>query len=157
MLNLGNVLKKGQIQNLSHEMMEDEVSEDYADTSLQYDLFNINQLLYESFNGIFPKTKATIIRIDLKPLDKINLEITKEIALKALSKGLKENNIISRLFEDQLKGSVDFSDAGNVIWELRKDGENDYSIITSDYWIEEEDFVQLEFVSSIKFFEKELT
>ncbi len=59
------ILSKGQIQNLSHEMTEDNESEEYPDIALHYPLLNINQLLHKSFNGTFQNAKATIIKIEL--------------------------------------------------------------------------------------------
>ncbi len=56
---LAEQLNEGQIQSLSHEMERDRVAEEYPEPSLHYDLFNINQLLYKAFNGVFPNTEAT--------------------------------------------------------------------------------------------------
>ncbi len=51
---LNSILKEGQIKNLSHEMLEDKVAEEYSDISLHYPLFNINQLLYEAIQWQVP-------------------------------------------------------------------------------------------------------
>ena len=58
-------LGEGQIQNLSHEMTDDNESEGNSDIALHYALFNINQLLYKAFSGIFPKAKATKVAFEL--------------------------------------------------------------------------------------------
>jgi hypothetical protein len=42
---LSNQLNSGQIQSLSHEMIEDKVAEEYPEPELHFDLFNINQIL----------------------------------------------------------------------------------------------------------------
>ena len=59
-------LSKGQIHNLASEMMEDSMTEEFADISLHFPLFNINRLLYKAFNGKFPNTKASLINIEIK-------------------------------------------------------------------------------------------
>jgi hypothetical protein len=153
---LSEVLTDGQIQNLSHEMIEDKVAEEYPDPSLHYDLFNINQLLFLSYNGKFPNTEATIINASLVPKGGDHEdELTKEIALKAIREGLKDSNLLNRLYESQIDGSEEFSDAVNVLWELKKVGENDYTLITSNYWIEREDFKMEEFESEVKMYEED--
>ncbi|WP_185957517.1 hypothetical protein [Saccharicrinis carchari] len=43
------------------------------------------------------------------------LIIDKEIIVKALGAGLKDNNLIKRLFEGQINGSEVFSDAAKTI------------------------------------------
>lgn len=150
-----NQLSSGQIGNLSHEMADDNQAEENADLSLHYSLFNINQFLRKSYNGIFPNAKATKIDIELIFKGAENTLVTKELALKSISKGLSDKSPLLRLFEDQLNGKEPFGDAEKIIWELHNNGENRYTIVTSDYWINEEDINELEFSSSIKLFDEE--
>lgn len=150
---LSDKLNEGQIQNLSHEMIEDKIAEEYPDPSLHFDLFNINQLLFKSFNGTFPNTEATIIKIEF--LDENLPEINKEIITKTLSAGLKDNNLINRLFEDQITGKEAFGDASNVIWHIKNLGDKAFEIVTSKYWIDKEDFQLTEFEAAIAFYEEE--
>ena len=60
-----NRLKGGQIKNLAQEMLQDKVAEEYPDISFHFDLFNINQLLHNCYNGKFPKIKASVIDFEL--------------------------------------------------------------------------------------------
>ena len=46
------------------------------------------------------------------------MEISKEIVLKAMSIGLRERNLVRRLFAEQLEGKVEFPEAENIIWEM---------------------------------------
>ena len=101
---LGETLNEGQIQNISHEMLLDKVSEEYPDPELHFDLFNINQLLYRAYNGKFPNTEATIVNLKLSSTDEF--EMNKEVLLKALVPALKENNLVSRLFSNQILGEI---------------------------------------------------
>jgi len=130
---LKGVLKEGQIKNLSHEMLEDKVAEEYPDISLHYPLYNINQLLYKAYNGKFPRTLASVLDIELSFSGK--LDITKEIVLRAISDLLSEKSLLKRLFNEQLDSEKELKDAEGIIWELKPMGENSYQIISSDYWL----------------------
>lgn len=138
-----NKLKEGQIENLSHEMLEDKVAEEYPDISLHYPLFNVNQLLYDAYNGKFPKTLASVIDFELSFQNKI--EISKEIVLRTMSDLLSEKSLLKRLFNEQLDSNIELKDAESIIWELDITGEKSYQIITSDYWLNHEDFIMEEF------------
>lgn len=136
---LSTILNEGQIDNLSYEMLEDKIAEEYPNISLHYPLFNINKLLYDAFNGKFPKTEASIIDIELSFTDN-NVNITKEIALRSISELLSENSLLKRLFNEQFDSEEEFKDAEGIIWELKPTGENNYQLISSNYWIKQEDF-----------------
>jgi hypothetical protein len=140
---LKGILKEGQIQNLSHEMLEDKVAEQYSDLSLHYPLFCINQFLYEVYNGKFPNTLASVIDIELS--FKSKTDITKEIVLRTISDLLSERSLLKRLFDEQLDSENELKDANSIIWELKPLGENRFQFITSDYWLNKEDFEKDEF------------
>jgi hypothetical protein len=147
-------LSDGQIQNISHEMVDSNEAKGNTDIALHYALFNINRLLYTAFNGIFPNKKATKVDFELHFKEDPEVAVTKELALRAVCSGLSDNNLILRLFESQLKGEEEFSDAEKIVWELHRSGVNQYTLITSDYWINEEDFIEREVSSSLKIYEK---
>ena len=150
---LKHELNEGQIRNLSHELADDNEAEGNPDIALHYALFNINQLLYAAFNGIFPNAKATKIEFELSFEGDSEITATKEIALKAVCRGLIDKSPILRLFESQLNGKEPFGDAENIVWELHNYGSNEYAMITSDYWINKEDFNEREISGSIKLYE----
>lgn len=152
---LAEELADGQIDNLSHEMLREKVSENYSDISLHKDLFEVNQLLYKAYNGKFPLTQANVITFELKPENGEANDISKETALKAISAGLKDSNLIHRLFEDPLQGKASFPEAEHIIWELQSKGDHQYEIITSEKWIEKEDFTSAEFEATVLPFEDE--
>ena len=151
---LKDELSEGQIENLSFEMVDDNEAEEYPDIALHYPLFNINQLLYSSFNGIFPNSKATKIEFEIHLVEGGNMALTKEIALKAISKGLSDTNLIMRLYEEQINGEKPFPEAEKIVWELHELGQRRYSLITSDYWLNDEDFIDYVFAGSIELSEK---
>ena len=146
---LSDKLNEGQIQNIATEMLKDKIAEEYPEPALHFDLFNINQLLYKAYNGTFPNTEATIIDLQLDGTQ----DVTKEILLKSLAIGLKEHNLIERLFEEQLVGNEPFGDAQKVIWSFKKEN-NTIRVITSKYWIEKNDFTRFEYEAQIKFYEE---
>jgi len=150
---LGDQLTKGQILSLSHEMKEDKVAEQYPEPELHFDLFNLNQLLYKAYGGIFPNTQASVIEIEVLSEEASRLEMTEEIMTKLLSAGLNEKCIIRRLYADQLEGKVPFRDASKFIWLLTKKNENSFELLTSRYWIEKEDIDESEYETNIVFFE----
>ena len=147
------MLKGGQIKNLSHEMLEDRVAEEYPDISLHYPLFNINQLLYEAYNGKFPRTFAAVLDIELDFSGKV--EVTKEIVLRTISDLLTDKSLLKRLFNEQLDSEKELKDAESIIWELKPIGENLYQLISSDYWLNKEDFDLDEYSGVLK--EEEIT
>lgn len=146
---LSKQLNPGQIQNISHDMVNDDESAGNANLALHYDLFNVTQLLSTAFPGRFPTAKATRVEFELQWKDGSKETLTKELALKALSRGLTETSPVLRLFKDQLDGKEPFADTEHLVWELHDSGSNQYAIITSDYWISEEDFNEPEFSNTL--------
>lgn len=147
---LSEHLNENQIDQMSHDMLMDKISEEYSDISLHHELFKINQLLYHAYNGTFPSAKATIIDFEITPND----NITKEVVLKVLSVTLANNNIIKRLFADQIAGKEAFEEAENIVWELKSIDGNSYRIVTSEYWISRDEFKEAEFDASIAEYEE---
>lgn len=152
---LGDQLNEGQIQSLSHEMSKDKVAEEYPEPSLHFDLFNINQLLYKGYNGTFPNTEASIIKMEVDQIGGSEMEVTTEVLIKALTEGLKDNNLIKRLFDDQLNGNEPFTDAEKTIWKIKPIEDKVYELITSTYWVDQEEFMMPEYDVEIKFHQSE--
>jgi hypothetical protein len=146
---LSEVLGEGQLLNLSHEMLREKVSENYSDISLHKPLFNINQLLYKAYNGKFPSTKATIIEFEMRGEPDDQTEITKELVLKAFKISIRDNNLLKRLFNDQLDGKAAFPEAESIIWDLNNNGDSQYVITTSEKWLTKEDFKMMEFECNV--------
>lgn len=152
---LSEGLADGQIDNLSHEMLREKIAENYSDISLHKELFEVNQLLYKAYNGKFPLTQANVITFELKGDSGKEPQISKEIALKALSAGLKDSNLLHRLFEDPLQGKTAFPEAEHILWELQSKEGHKYEAVTSEKWIEKGDFTAAEFEATVIPFEDE--
>lgn len=146
---LSKVLTEGQIDNLSHEMLREKVSENYSDIYIHKVLFDINQLLYKAFNGKFPKAIATVIEFEMRADQPQETEITKELVLKAFQTGLSERNLINRLFKDQLEGAISFPEAEGILWELKNVANFQYRVTTSEKWLKKEEFENLDFQCSV--------
>jgi hypothetical protein len=151
---LSEDLSKNQIEQLSHEMLLDKITEEYPEIHLHLKLYNANQLLYKAFNGKFPNTKATIVDFEIAPLGNADKKITKEIVLKCFAKNVDNHNVANRLFGNQIKGDEEFDEANHVIWDLQQKDAN-YRMITSDYWMGKDEFLSEEFEAAIEFFEEE--
>lgn len=141
---LSEHLSNGQMDQMSNDMLLDKISEEYPEISLHYALYNINQLLFKAFNGSFPNIKATLLRFTVSG-NESNREFTKAELLRLLYKGLAPNNLMVRMFEEQLTTAVDFPDAESIIWELRTADHSNYELVTSEYWLSRDDVVSGEF------------
>jgi hypothetical protein len=152
---LSDKLNEGQIDQMSHDMLLDKISEEYPVIGLHHQLFNINQLLHKAYNGKFPSAKATIAEFEISSEDANDEEINKEIVLKALQHTLNDSNLIKRLFADHLEGKVNFEEADSIIWVLRKIEGGQYQLITSEYWIARDEFLEAEFDAEVIPYEEE--
>ena len=144
---LSDALNEGQMDQMSHDMLLDKISEEYANIALHYPLYNINQLLYKAFNGSFPNTKATRLEFSVDNDDKT--EFSKADLLRLLQNGLASSNLIVRMFEEQLTSEVDFADAESILWEVRTQDHINYEVVTSEYWLSRDDVVSGEFEGEI--------
>lgn len=142
---LSEKLNEGQIDQMSNDMLLDKISEEYPEINLHFDLFNINQLLFKAYNGKFPNAKATMVKFSIDPVDQFDVEITKEIILKALNRGLSDSNIIKRLFTDQMSAEIRFEEAEDIIWKLDHETGSNYFLITSEYWLNKDEIIASEF------------
>jgi hypothetical protein len=143
---LSGELSKGQIEQISNDMLLDKIAEEYPEIILHSTLFHINQLLFKAFNGKFPNTKASQIECNITPLEKNGkMELTKEAVLKLLDEGLSDSNLIKRLFGDKMTGNTPFPEAESILWNLDTIDGTNFKILTSAYWMSEEDLISEEF------------
>lgn len=153
---LSDDLNEGQIQQISHNMLIDKVCEEYPEIHLQGTLYAINQLLYKAYNGKFPNAKASVVLFSMTSSEDAEKILTKENVLKLLNKGLSDRNLIKRLFEDKISQNIPFPSAEGIIWELKTADNVNYSLVTSENWLNNEDFMLSEFESVLEEFEEEV-
>ena len=142
---LAERLNEGQIAQISNDMILDKICEEYPEIDLHFDLFNINQLLFKAYNGKFPNAKATVVDFSIISADGFEDEITKEIVLKSLNNGISDSNLIKRLFTEKMSTDEEFEEAKDIIWKLTKNDDSNFTLITSEYWLNKNELVASEF------------
>ncbi len=147
---LSEQLTEGQIQQISNDMLLDKICEEYPDISLHAALFSVNQLLFKAYNGKFLNASATVIECEVSS-DDVNACLTdKELFLKILVKGLSDDNIIKRLYTEQLEGNEEFPEANDILWSLEDLGHNKIKAVTSENWINKSDFELADFEAELE-------
>lgn len=144
---LSDDLNEGQIDQISNDMLIDKVCEEYPEIHLHKHLFAINQLLYKAYNGTFPNAKASLIKFSIS--DNELESLSKSDILKAFNNGLNDSNLIRRLFDEPMTTEAEFADAESIVWELNTSDNSNFELITSEYWIDRESFLEMEFEGEI--------
>jgi hypothetical protein len=139
----------GQYEQISNDMLKENVAEHYSDISYHRDLFDVHEFLYKVYNGKFPLAKASVITFSIGGKDVENLEMDKATALRLLAAGIDDHTLLKRLFKDQIDGNESFDDAQHIAWYLKELGTDTYQLITSDYWINSADFVAMEYDATL--------
>jgi len=144
-----DALNDGQVQNLSHEMLNEHPWEEYADLSMHETFYNAGQLLYKAYNGKFPHPTAIHFEVTFEVKSKMMLAVfdedTEKHVIRILAQGMPENTLLKRLFDDQLEDGP-FKDAKDIIWQLNKTAETDttitFDVLSSNRWFEDFKYVE---------------
>lgn len=152
---LGEELNEGQIEQISHNMLIDKVCEEYPEIHMQGRMFHINQLLFKAYNGKFPNAKASVVHFSMTPTEGEVKELTAANILKLLNNGLSDRNLIKRLFDDQMTQNIPFPTAAAIVWELKTEDNVNFSMVTSENWINNDDIISSEFEAVLEEFEVE--
>lgn len=144
---LSEELSEGQIEQISNDMLLDKVCEEYPVIKLHAPLFHCNQLLHHAYNGKFPNAKALVLKCKITSDEKG--ELTKEQFLKIMNNGLAEATLIKRLFDEPMTTDAPFPDAEGIVWELNTVDNENYEMITSEYWMERNDIIAGEFEGEV--------
>jgi hypothetical protein len=134
-------LNEGQKDNLSYEMQEENMWEEYAEISMHEAFFNIGQLLYQAYNGKFPHPEAAQFQLKISAKKKTDLEVFSTQAetsiIRIITQGMPPNTLLNRLYKNELQGEY-FEEAQNIIWQLKEIATEENSItfevISSTYW-----------------------
>jgi hypothetical protein len=148
-------LSDGQVEQIAHNMLIDKVCEEYPEIDMQGTLFHINQLLFKAYNGKFPNAKASIVHFSMTPTEAEGQKLTAENVLKLLNNGLSDRNLIKRLFENQMSQNIPFPEADDIVWELRTKDDINYSLVTSENWVNNDDITASEFEAVLEEIEDE--
>ena len=142
-------LSSGQISNLSNEMQDEKMWEEYADVAFHELFFNATQLLYETYNGKFPHPEAVQFKVKVTAKNKEDLLVfnsqTEVPLIRLLAKGMPKNTLINRLYDEQLEEGA-FQEAKDIIWQLEKEPIDNntiiFSVISSAYWFKDIKYVE---------------
>lgn len=137
-------LTEGQIDNLSHEILTEKLWEEYPELSLHPDLFRATQLLYQAYNGKFPRTEAVEFQVKITSTQSGDLAIFEENPeapiVRLLAAGMSDHSLVHRLFSDQLEGQH-FEEAASILWQLNNIASDEssitYDIVSSSYWLDD--------------------
>lgn len=141
-------LNKGQKDNLSNEIIEEKLWEEYADLSMHEEFFNVTELLYNSFKGKFPHPEAIKFEVHITAKKNADLNIFESNCeahiIRLLAKGMPENTLINRLFKKEVDGE-DFDEAKDIIWQIKKIDSKpnitSFEVISSKYWFQDLRFI----------------
>ena len=133
-------ISEGKIDQLSHQMIENKLWEEHADSAYHRSLFNAYGLLRRAYNGIFKEPTGVKFTIKITANKSDSMEIDSSIhsvIVRLLSNGLAKTAILNRLYEAQISGNS-FPDAKNILWILKEismtDIERQYEITSSALW-----------------------
>ena len=141
---LGAKLSKGQIQNVSVEMQDEKMWEEYVDTALHEEMFVIGSLLYEVAPDRFPEPDAVSITLEITPINKTAAEILDEPLLEAfvvrlVADGMEPNASLRRMYGDQLSADS-FAEAEQIVWTMQRENTATsavrISLSGSGYWLD---------------------
>lgn len=137
-------ITEGKIEQLSHQMIENKLWEEHADSAYHWSLFNAYGLLRKAYNGIFKEPTGVKFTIKITANKNDSFEIFDSslhaVIVRLLSNGLDEDAILNRLYEEQITGE-NFPDAKNILWILKEisitEKERQYEITSSHLWFGE--------------------
>ncbi len=136
-------LSEGKIEQLSHDISDDRLWEEYSDCLYHERFFSAYALLREAFNGIFAKPTGVEFVVNVTAQNSEDLAIFDESAassmVRLLANGMNDNALLHRLYEDQIKGN-EFPQAPGIVWQLKQLAENgltrQFSLVSSSFWFE---------------------
>ncbi|GAA3936668.1 hypothetical protein [Hymenobacter algoricola] len=137
-------LNAGQIQNLAHNMLTEKLWEENPELEHHQGFFKATQLLYEAYNGKFPRAEAVQFQVQLTAADPAGLAIFDTLPeaplLRLLAQGMPDNALLKRLFSEQLAGTR-FPEAQHIIWQLqpgaRTENAISFDVVSSAYWLDD--------------------
>lgn len=141
---LGDVLSKGQIQNISNEMLDEKLWEEYADMPLHERLFHVGSLLHQAFPRVVPVPDAVDVRLEVTAGDAEGAQILahplhESFLARLLAEGMPESATLNRLFEDAIRGAP-FPEAESIVWIVHQEAVEPRTvhlrIVGSGHWLD---------------------
>ncbi len=141
---LGDRLRKGEISNMSGEMLDEKLWEEDSDMTLHEHLFNVGSLLAAAFPARFPEPDAVRVSLQITAANPAAREVLSHpldeaFLVRLLADGMDDSAVLPRLFEEQLK-SASFPEAESIVWTLQTEAIDDNAVqtdvISSGYWLD---------------------
>ncbi|WP_375438078.1 hypothetical protein [uncultured Hymenobacter sp.] len=137
-------LNAGQIENLAHQMLTEKLWEENPKLEQHEGFYKATQLLYEAYNGKFPRAEAVQFQVQLTATTPEDLALfdthPQAPLLRLLAQGMPDNTLLKRLFHEQLDGTS-FPEAPAIIWQLhpikREEKIAVFEVISSAYWLDD--------------------
>ncbi len=126
---VGDRLRKGQLENLSHELGDEKHWEHYPDMRLHEVLFHVSSLMWEAFPGSFPTPDAVRFELGIEPVDDearalLDQGLHEVVLVRLLADGMPQGALLHRLFEDQLHAGP-FPEATAIAWTVATSAEGE--------------------------------
>lgn len=133
---------EGKIEQMSFDMLDDNLWEQFADLSYHERLFNAQGLLREAFNGTFSQPTGVKLTIKISNDNKNDFTVfdtsLKASVVRLLAAGMNEQAVLNRLYEDQINSET-FSEAENILWQIKEVSKSKneivYEIISAEFWL----------------------
>jgi hypothetical protein len=137
-------LTTGQIENLAHQMLTEKLWEENPELGQHEGFYKATQLLYEAYNGKFPRAEAVQFQVKLTAENAEDLAVfdaqPEAPLLRLLAQGMPDNTLLKRLFHEQLDGTS-FPEAPSIIWQLTPSQKTEtsvvYDVVSSAYWLDD--------------------
>ena len=136
-------LTEGKIEQLSHDMMDDRLWEEYSDCLFHERFFSAYALLRDAFNGVFAEPTGVQFAVNVVAEDAEEMAMFDESLhssmVRLLSCGLSPDALMHRLYEEQIQGEQ-FPQAPGIAWKLQQTADNglerQFSLVSSAFWFE---------------------
>lgn len=141
---LGDKLGKGQISNMSSEMLDEKLWEEDSDMTLHEQLFNVGSLLSAAFPSRFPEPDAVRVTLHITAGNVLaeqvlSQSLSESFLVRLLADGMDDGAVLRRLFDEQLT-SRSFPEAESIVWTVHAEAISDSSVqvevISSGYWLD---------------------
>ncbi len=141
---LGDRLTEGQIRNVSNELQDEKLWEEYADMSLHERLFHVGSLLYAAQPQSFPDPDAVQVKLEVVAnngvaKDILSRPLSESFLTRLLADGMDDDSTLHRLFDEQLAGKA-FAEADSIVWIVNSEANGVHAIkldvISSGYWLD---------------------
>jgi len=141
---LGDKLSKGEISNMSSEMLDEKLWEEDSDMALHEQLFNVGSLLAAAFPAMFPEPDAVRVTLRISAANPAAQQVLSHplgeaFLVRLLADGMDDGAVLPRLFEEQLAGES-FPEAESIVWTIETEAIDDNAIqadiISSGYWLD---------------------